>query len=884
MARARTVALLLGWTVGCTHAPPAASPVAGAKPAATCFGAAAEPVLDDVLGPEHFQIVDRQLYFVTASRKPQRMDVETRRISELPRHLIGDVMDARQSFWVTNINQLIAQDVATGKEIKLLDGPNIVDDLILPSSLGLYGTYIYYGHVQGPTRAQRDAGFFRIRRDGSSAEERLAPSPDADAPFVVAAGFVYWEDFHEDRPSVVRRALAAGAPMELVARLSGRDNLGPRLWVAENRVFFADAGSLWSVPVDGRAPPVEQIALGAGEIRGLLVQPPCFYWTSGTTLRRAHLDRGKGQTPVTLADERNFGGGTIATDGRFLYWGDPKTRRIVRAGPGPDVRAPVPELVATRAPDQLRRPRQPGHVVLAEGWGCASLHRERVEGWDWQCWRAPGPRGGAPGTGGPEVAAKIVPKLVAGWLVAGRTRICQTTASAPRCWSWDEMMDGAPPESTDAAARSPSNHLIIGGTFTCTGGSGAIWTCRGDNSLGQLGDGTTAPAAEGSAGSEQSGLSAVGDWHACSQGHDLDLACWGRDDVGQLGYPAKETCQAGGRGVPCSTRPRPPAFQPKRFAWLQAGDLFTCASTDRIRCWGASRDGFFGKATDCPPSLRRAWPTLNGTVAAPNAACARAPTEIPGFEGKGRRPVVSFSSGPRGLCALPEDKDGTVRCLGAIPTPRLTGVQRVQVQPGDQPAACAVAGKQHQAEIFCWGAGYSPPDDPAAPVRIAFEQITLPGKPVLDAPAPSPAGWPAVCDVHFACEFQPKPLAACAPNAKAVAWSELATRVTRMANKTVSVRGPLVVGPVNPEAAQRDLGEQVLCGRRGRWIAIGGAEVDLLVENMACYGDDSRLCCSAPAYGQPVIATGRLGERDGRWTLHEGRVCAEPVVSGRPPR
>jgi hypothetical protein len=71
------------------------------------------------------------------------------------------------------------------------------------------------------------------------------------------------------------------------------------------------------------------------------------------------------------------------------------------------------------------------------------------------------------------------------------------------------------------------------------------------------------------------------------------------------------------------------------------------------------------------------------------------------------------------------------------------------------------------------------------------------------------------------------------------------------------------------------VGERHPCGKAGSVIAIGGTEVKLLLENMVCHGDDSRLCCGVPAYGQPVVATGRLRERDGTWSLHEPTLCVE---------
>jgi hypothetical protein len=47
---------------------------------------------------------------------------------------------------------------------------------------------------------------------------------------------------------------------------------------------------------------------------------------------------------------------------------------------------------------------------------------------------------------------------------------------------------------------------------------------------------------------------------------------------------------------------------------------------------------------------------------------------------------------------------------------------------------------------------------------------------------------------------------------------------------------------------------------------------------MECEGDESRLCCSAPATGQAIVATGILewevGRGDSGWTLNDPKLCS----------
>jgi hypothetical protein len=243
----------------------------------------------------------------------------------------------------------------------------------------------------------------------------------------------------------------------------------------------------------------------------------------------------------------------------------------------------------------------------------------------------------------------------------------------------------------------------MGGTFACLKGSNhALW-CQGDDVFGQRAR-AVAPVDE----------IALGTWHGCARS-DGGVRCWGRGDGGQLGVRAPDRCLTqSGDEVACARTPRPvPALSVSGPITLGAGDLFTCLGDGAgIRCWGAARDGFFGKPAACDARLVTAWPTRQGPVAAPRAACAAVPEHIAGTERLAGKTPPDFDVGPRGLCVL---RDGRVECRGAIPSPRAAGLAQLKVSPGSDAAACAMAG----GDVVCWGEGYSPPAAPGAPVEVA---------------------------------------------------------------------------------------------------------------------------------------------------------------------
>jgi alpha-tubulin suppressor-like RCC1 family protein len=72
------------------------------------------------------------------------------------------------------------------------------------------------------------------------------------------------------------------------------------------------------------------------------------------------------------------------------------------------------------------------------------------------------------------------------------------------------------------------------------------------------------------------------------------VQCWGSDADGELGFPAKETCN-GAEAEPCSTRAKPvPGLD--HVVEIALGRRHSCARLDsgEVRCWGWNGYGQLG--------------------------------------------------------------------------------------------------------------------------------------------------------------------------------------------------------------------------------------------------------------------------------------------------
>jgi hypothetical protein len=421
-----------------------------------------------------------------------------------------------------------------------------------------------------------------------------------------------------------------------------------------------------------------------------------------------------------------------------------------------------------------------------------------------------------------------------------------------------------------------------GGTFACLQSTkdNGVW-CLGDNRYGQLGGSKPVPAPDASPedpafvqGVWPALHLAAGTWHACALAATDDftdgghIACWGRGDHGQLGAPAPDLCNVDGANVACAKTPVKGINFPGDVLVLRAGDLFTCLSDlNGIACWGASRDGFFGSASACPATLRKAWPTLHGPVSAPRAACSGKPVRI----GKIAEFEQDLVVGPRGLCV----RQGTSAvCFGGLRTPK-GDIADVEISPGADANACGL----RDGGVSCWGESYSPRSAPNQPVPIAFESLA-PVQETAVIGVLDPARYSAACLIRTGCDFGPPPTPRCDASLQVSNWSELARSASASAGTTVTVRGSIGVGPMHSTLVGCTASDGIACCNRvGGSVALAG-DPPLRLEGMYCSGDESQGCCNAPAYGQTVVATGKLEPADDprsekAWKLVAPTLCEE---------
>ena len=151
---------------------------------------------------------------------------------------------------------------------------------------------------------------------------------------------------------------------------------------------------------------------------------------------------------------------------------------------------------------------------------------------------------------------------------------------------------------------------LVAGTFhACVRRrDGSAW-CWGENRWGQLGRGDVYPESPNAA--EVPGLGAVvqlslGILHGCALRPDGQVACWGRNHVGQLG-----------NGQPSEQEPATAVVGLEPAAEVAVGDFFSCARLPdgMVRCWGNNAHGELGDGTRQDRSTPVAVAGLSGVTA-----------------------------------------------------------------------------------------------------------------------------------------------------------------------------------------------------------------------------------------------------------------------------
>jgi alpha-tubulin suppressor-like RCC1 family protein len=242
----------------------------------------------------------------------------------------------------------------------------------------------------------------------------------------------------------------------------------------------------------------------------------------------------------------------------------------------------------------------------------------------------------------------LLTELIA--IAAGGAHTCAVLAAnaTPVCWGRND--DGQVGDGTRTRRRTPVVStgqtdvvaIAAGAAHTCVvrGAEGRV-LCWGDNSRGQLGDGTTTdrllPAAV--ANLVNAVAIAAGDFHTCALLADGAALCWGANDSGQLGDG--------------TTTQRNAPFTPigvTNAIGIAAGGGHTCANRadGTALCWGDNSRGQLGDGT-----------TTTRPTAAPVTFRVRT---VLGFVTLPLQNIAQIATGRRHTCAV--IVNGSVRCWG----------------------------------------------------------------------------------------------------------------------------------------------------------------------------------------------------------------------------
>ena len=216
-----------------------------------------------------------------------------------------------------------------------------------------------------------------------------------------------------------------------------------------------------------------------------------------------------------------------------------------------------------------------------------------------------------------------------------------------------------PTSPANAVQQTSVVSLDAGGNTTCALRAGNKVFCVGDNSFGQLGDGTTVSQSEPVFTGVSGALTvAVGSRNVCSIDSDQRGICWGDNSKGQLGSSVQGTTP---RRIDLSLK----------LVDISVGETFACAVTDTglLYCWGE-----FANYS--------------------SAIVQHTPTIVSGISG-----VKSVSVGKNTVCVLSTD----VYCLGQIvksdnfvQIPNTNGAAAISV---GQDFACSLV----VGSVRCWG-------------------------------------------------------------------------------------------------------------------------------------------------------------------------------------
>ena len=192
-----------------------------------------------------------------------------------------------------------------------------------------------------------------------------------------------------------------------------------------------------------------------------------------------------------------------------------------------------------------------------------------------------------------------LPRGVQAVAVGGLHTCALAAEGAVWCWGrndYGQLGDGAqaPYRSTPGIVTGLSTGvrgLTAGSDYTCALGESGSVQCWGNNQEGQLGDGTKwsrwTPVAVGELPSDVQALTAGGE-HTCAVTAGSHVYCWGDNSFGQLGDGTTVT----------RTRPVALVYPISGISAVSAGGRHTCVLAEgRALCWGGNYSGQLGDGT-----------------------------------------------------------------------------------------------------------------------------------------------------------------------------------------------------------------------------------------------------------------------------------------------
>ncbi|MBL8957589.1 MAG: hypothetical protein JNK82_42840 [Myxococcaceae bacterium] len=211
---------------------------------------------------------------------------------------------------------------------------------------------------------------------------------------------------------------------------------------------------------------------------------------------------------------------------------------------------------------------------------------------------------------------------------AGGSGACALTRGGQvRCWgdnTHGEVGDGTTmPRSTPVGVPdlgTSATDVTFGGSHACALMRGGTVRCWGDNARGQLGDATQTGRLRPVLvmGLFDAVRVSAGERHTCAVRKNGEVLCWGDNASAQLGLPSSDTF----RSAPVKVDGVALA------STISAGGAHTCAllGTGQISCWGANASGQLGDGTtDGRPGPMPVTGISDGTSVSAGAlhTCAR---------------------------------------------------------------------------------------------------------------------------------------------------------------------------------------------------------------------------------------------------------------------